>query len=415
MAEKKNYERARNPEVRVRRDGSLDVRVSIVRPVPSGGDSRRERKVKFSDEESARAFVRRFNKNAEARGVTINEAIDQWVAHQTERELKPRTVKFAYEKSHRILNTQKYGREPVSFLVGKGKRLYDEFRTSKNQTTGKPLSSATHIYGLVLIKRFGDFLVKSGLLKENPFASVEKIGRVRHGGQKRALTHAEAVAFQKAALSMQPPHVDYAIAALTAVYTGARASEIYMRRVRDLDGAILWISGDVKTESSRRKIKLSPVIAERLHLLAQGRGPEERLFRTATGIAPNGAWLARAVRKVAQKAGLTITTEDGEHLCPQAMRRTFSRLIAETGEGSHVIQATLGHELGTSVTTQSYVGREALRAGQQNRMAELLAAGLEPGNGANPTVPRAENASQATPPLAPIPRRENADFCLASP
>lgn len=118
---------------------------------------------------------------------------------------------------------------------------------------------------------------------------------------------------------------------------------------------------------------------------------------------------------MAKKAGLTITTEEGEHLCPQAMRRTFSRLIAETGEGSYVIQATLGHELGTSVTTQHYVGREALRAGQQSRMAELLGEGLEAGNGGNPTVPRAENAPLATPALIPIPRRENADFCLASP
>jgi integrase len=70
-----------------------------------------------------------------------------------------------------------------------------------------------------------------------------------------------------------------AVAAMTALVMGMRASEIVSRVVRDLDdgGALLWIP-DSKTLAGRRKLQVPEFLQPYLVELARGRDPQAPLF-----------------------------------------------------------------------------------------------------------------------------------------
>lgn len=405
--QKRNYARAHKPEWRQRRDGSGYWRVRTV-----DGDGRRGSRIFEGEgaEKLALGYVKAYNKDASARGVTLEAAVTMWIDWHRENEYRPATLVSTERKIRRLLDMERNGDESVAWLMGKGQKLYDTFRTSKSQLDpSKSLSSSTHILALDVAKRFGGWLVKRKLLSSNPFEAVEKVGRVRHGGEKPALTTTEAQAFLAAADAYGNRVA--ATAATLAVFTGLRASELVGRTVRDLDGDTLWVTGALKTRTSTRQVQLSPELAERLRAVAGGRPDDAPLFwppsKDSTD-APTVRWLWYAISRIGKAAKITVPVNS------QLCRRTVSRLTTQIGMAAPLLQAHLGHRLGTSVTETSYVGRTVAEQARADRLNQLL--GPKPaGNDATRTVPGAENGPAATSTTAPVSRREDPPMALCTP
>lgn len=120
---------------------------------------------------------------------------------------------------------------------------------------------------------------------------------------------------------------------LTAVYTGARLSELCALAWPDVDfvTGIVHLRG-TKTERSDRLIPLHPRLAARLKAERRHRGPI---------LAPWGSVrhdLAVACRRV----GAPVVT-------PNDLRRTFASWLVQAGVSSYVVAQLLGHSSSTMV------------------------------------------------------------------
>jgi integrase len=103
---------------------------------------------------------------------------------------------------------------------------------------------------------------------------------------------------------------------------------------------------------------------------AAGRAPGDPLFVDARG--------ARMSRNVARKLVLrACLAAEVPEVPPQALRRTHATLASAAGETGYAVARALGHSTGSApkVTTQSYLGREAVEAAQGERLLRVIRGG----------------------------------------
>lgn len=120
---------------------------------------------------------------------------------------------------------------------------------------------------------------------------------------------------------------------LSAVYTGARLSELCALAWQDVDFAasIVHLRG-TKTERSDRLIPLHPRLAARLQAERRHRGPV---------LAPWGS-VRRDLAVACRRVGVPVVT-------PNDLRRTFASWLVQAGESSYVVAQLLGHSSSTMV------------------------------------------------------------------
>jgi integrase len=151
-----------------------------------------------------------------------------------------------------------------------------------------------------------------------------------------------------------------AIAAMTSLLLGLRASEVVERVVRDLDdgGRLLWIPQS-KTEAGRRTLEVPVVLRPYLLALAKGKDPTDRLFTES-----DRHWLLYHVRRICQLARLPEVTA-------HSLRGLHSTLATEHGSTGHTVAAALGH---TSYTTtqKHYVQPGTVERVARRRVQELI-------------------------------------------
>jgi len=154
-----------------------------------------------------------------------------------------------------------------------------------------------------------------------------------------------------------------AVAAMTALVMGMRASEIVSRVVRDLDdgGALLWIP-DSKTLAGRRKLQVPEFLQPYLVELARGRDPQAALFGEHWR-----DWPRKWVQRICKAAGVPKVTAHG-------MRGLHGTLAVDSGITSHAVASALGHE-SFKTTAESYAKREAVAGAQQKRALAVLTGG----------------------------------------
>ena len=100
--------------------------------------------------------------------------------------------------------------------------------------TGAPPTAATHRFYLKLAQTLFGWAVRKKYLRENPFAQVQPLGRPNRG--KKQLRFEEAERFITVGFRLFEEKEDWmALAAVTALLLGLRASETVHLRVRDLD------------------------------------------------------------------------------------------------------------------------------------------------------------------------------------
>ena len=233
------------------------------------------------------------------------------------------------------------------------------------------VATDTHRGELAEVKTFWRWIVKQRFVRRSPAEHVEPVGR-RHKG-KPQLRKSEAQAFAAAALRLAGAGDDGALGALMVLLLGFRSSEIWLRRVRDVDvtsdGVLLWID-EGKSEAAARYTEVPELLATHLVRQAAGRGPGEWLFtapRSASGHRGD-SWLLGAVRRICGAA-------DVPRVCAHGLRGTWATLTTAAGVSAHVVARELGHT-SPAVAREHYIQSGADEQARVRAMMRLIDGGL---------------------------------------
>ncbi len=220
---------------------------------------------------------------ASVQPLTIGAAIERYRQHLIDKGNKPASYENTPLRLRRFFAPVL--ESPLSNLTERRcQALYDELRTQKSDRTARPLAVDTHRAYLADGRSFGVWTMKVKLLRANPLAGIEGVGRRSHG--KPQLRHNEARRLTELCFNLAAED-DGALAVLVAVLMGLRAGEIVSRTVRDLDrgGTILWVDGldgwTPKTAASRRPIEIPAQLQLLLMTRTQDKLPAALLFTGA--------------------------------------------------------------------------------------------------------------------------------------
>ena len=249
--------------------------------------------------------------------------------------------------------------------------LYEQLVQTPTSKTGQPPTAATQRHYLKLAKAMFRWAVKKGYLSESPFASIQPVGRPNRG--KKQLRFDEAERFITTAFQLFDERQDtMALAAVTALLLGCRASEVLQLRVRDLDcgGTKLWVAArdsdyQGKTANAARDPDVPEVLRPRLLKLAADQAPDSYLFGlSSTGKPKSRQLLHTVVQRLCVAAGVPV-------VCPHSLRGVWATAGVRSGALSHAVAAALGHG-SFAVTAKHYVQAGAIDGARTERLVQML-------------------------------------------
>lgn len=213
---------------------------------------------------------------------------------------------------------------------------------------------------------FARWCVEQQWLRADPFARVTDTARRRRG--KPQLRVDEARALTELCLQLGAQADAGAIAALTALLLGLRASELAGCHVRDVDddGRVLEVD-DAKTPAGRRRVEIPDVLRPLLAARAKGRPALAPLFLAARGTPATRYWVAYHVERIRQLAALPRVTAHG-------LRGTHQTLARVAGVSAHAVAASVGHA-STSVQEQHYLDVEGVEAARRSQAMRVIRGG----------------------------------------
>ncbi|HNN97208.1 site-specific integrase [Haliangium sp. UPWRP_2] len=179
---------------------------------------------------------------------------------------------------------------------------------------------------ICVLRRALDLAHKRRILASLPEALLPRF-RTRYVPKKVWLSPEQ---FERLLSSLVPARQTWL---LTAVYTGARLSELCALTWADVDFAagLVHVRG-TKTERSDRLLPMHPRLAQRPKDERKVRGPV---------LAPWGS-VRRDLAVACRKLGVPVVT-------PNDLRRTFASWLVQGGESSYVVSQLLGHSSSTMV------------------------------------------------------------------
>ncbi len=309
----------------------------------------------FATEAEAREVVATLEREL-AGDTSISDAIGRYLGWLGKRGVKPVTL----SNSERFLGLYfagKTGRPIKTITPHQAQKLYDAMATRKhNRGTG--YAAATHRAALTEAKRFAGWCVKRGLLRHNPVAGIEPVGRKNRG--KEQLRGDEARKLLDYCLASYGNGNQHALIPLMCLGLALRASEVCGLDARDVDdgGQTLWITRS-KTEAGKRRLEVAGPIAACLAHQAKGRiGP---LFGKCTP-----AMVYHHVTRICARAGVTV-------VCPHGLRGTHATLAASKGATSALLMEALGHT-SIAVTRAHYIQGGTMEAAEAREAMRQLGA-----------------------------------------
>jgi integrase len=304
---------------------------------------------------------------------TVEEAMKEYeVFLRDDKQNKPRSIEDTLWRLRQYFvesdGEGRVVRNPADIVLAgisaeKGVAFYDSLRQRRGERTKRPLSVDSHRNILAEAKSFLRWCVGKKWLSRNPLEEVRGIGKRRRG--KAQLRIDEARRWLAKALELADDGEEGAVAALVSLVMGMRASEIVTRIVRDLDdgGQVLVIPAS-KTEAGKRQLQVPELAQPLLKALAEGKGPQERLFGYH-----DRDWVRAWVQRICELAGVPKVTANG-------MRGLHGTLATERGVTGHMVAAALGHE-STKTTFGNYVQADAVASAQQRRALTVLQGGRQ--------------------------------------
>lgn len=319
--------------------------------------------------------------------LTADAAVTRYFRHQRERGVRDVTIK-AEEVRLRVLLCLAERDLPLPIPPALACRMVDDQR--------ERLAPATHQEYLAVARRWSAWLMDQGWTKDCPFAKAKaKMGGTRGKPQLRL---DEAKRFADVAVAEGSPE---GVAACLALMTGARASEITERRVRDLDmgGTALCIPDHeggawrTKTKAGKRYLRIPPSLQPAMRAFAAGKDPMDWLWPVPTTPWDSGTRLKgvrllpeRGPRRSPSSRTRThLTREDLYHavkrLCvkagvpvvsPHGLRGTFATVTVEIGVATDMLARNMGHGDGGAVARTSYIAPGAEQRRQGEQMGRLM-------------------------------------------
>jgi integrase len=362
------------PKARPRRQGRRDfgtIKMDGARFSAMWWEGTRQRRRRgFTSRTDAEAFLARVRVELDdgtreigdpivTEGVTVSHAIEAYGKHLTEKGLKPRPIE---DRLYRLNTFFPDGTLALTDLTKQTCGAYYEALRTRVSRAGKVYSVDTHRSMLAEARMLAKFCVGKRWLRASPLDGVEGKGKRRHG--KPQLRIDEARRWMAKATELADSGEAGAVATMTALLLGMRASEIVSRVVRDLDddGRLLWIP-DSKTEAGKRTLRVPDVLRPYLQRLSAGAEAQALIFGDHWR-----DWPREWVQRICEKAGVPKVTAHG-------MRGLHSTLALEAGITGAVVAASLGHEH-VSTTIESYARPEAVATAQQKRTLTVLAGGV---------------------------------------
>jgi integrase len=152
-----------------------------------------------------------------------------------------------------------------------------------------------------------------------------------------------------------------AIAAMTALLLGLRASEVSERVVRDLDddGRILWVPFS-KTEAGKRTLEVPANLRPHLKRLTKGKAPADRLFTEK-----DRDWVRYHVQRMCGLAKVPVVTT-------HSLRGLHATLAIKHGSTGHVVASALGHTSFDGMTKRHYVQPGTTEDATSQRVQSML-------------------------------------------
>jgi integrase len=322
------------------------------RVVEHGADGARSA-LSFPSKGEAQAYVDAYRRLA-AGAAEVGQAVTQYLEHLQERG------------SHR-----------ASTLVTLGYRLRAFFRTDRPSMVSaltptavaglyrrrtEEVKADTHRGELVAATAFLDWCVRKRYLRSNPAAGVEPVGQKAQGKDQHRIS--EARRFLAHALEAAQAGDQAALAALTAMLQGMRASEVTDLLVRDVDdgATVIWVTRG-KTRSAIRQLEIAETLQPLFAALVAGRRGDERLFGEATR-----HWLRHHVQRLCREAKVPeITTH--------ALRGMHATIRVRAGLTAAEVAAVLGQADTGATARRHYIAPGAEQQAQQRAAMKLLQGG----------------------------------------
>lgn len=305
----------------------------------------------------------------ETQGITVMMAVDMWLEKQRARSRADSTIENYEHRLWMTLGLPGNALRPIRWVAARGTELYQASLVRTVNGVAKKRADDTQLNGLSVAKRWGAWCVKEKLIKANPFADVEGVGRKAIGADKSRLTVDESRTLRDYCHANANQDTTLTLAYLLL---GPRASELVKRVVRDVDddGQLLWI-GKTKTAAGRRRLILPDELRPLFLELTKDRSPDAPLF-VYKGDTQMTRFVARGrVMGVCKAAGVPV-------LPPQALRRTQATLATDAGATGPMVSAHLGHVTAgdlSQITKRSYVEPNAQRDAHVGRSFRVLNGG----------------------------------------
>lgn len=339
--------------------------------------------------ERARAAVEKLR--AALEGLTVRDAITEYLEDMRGRELRESTVESTGHRLRTFFGVTEAhsGGLLTQLTAARCRALLEDTATRKRTVLVRGGHQGQRIVGRREVVAPRSVTYRSGMLAEagtfarwcvgrgylragkdgaTPVDGLEVKGRRRRG--KAQLRIDEARTFAGHCLEAAAGGDLAGLAAALCLLLGCRASEVTDRLVRDVDddARILWIP-DAKTEAGRRRLEVPDVVRELLAgALVEEIGGSRRRRDPAARIFPaDRHWLLHHVRRLCGEARVPA-------ICTQSLRGLHSTLATEAGVTAHAIASSLGHT-STVIQQRHYTAPATTERAKQGRAFKVLAGG----------------------------------------
>lgn len=303
---------------------------------------------------------------AEAAALTWAATIDRFADYQRERDkATPAAQQVTVDRLRRFFKpvldeAAQIDREGAS-------SLYKQLRTRKG-ARGKPCSVQEHHHCLSRAKALVRWMVAQKLLKADPLAEVEAVGRPKAGEESKAQLNRDGLrALVATALDLGERGDAGAAATLCASLLGMRATSIVDRRREHLDdyGRVLVVRAKGKTvhlslvgETERQEQVMARL---RAVLAQQGRGKLPGAPLIGTG--HDRWWVRREIHRLCGLAGVPVVP-------PHGLRGTHASVGRALGISPALLAGALAHS--EQVQERHYATPAAIAAGQIGKVTDVL-------------------------------------------
>lgn len=300
--------------------------------------------------------------------IAIRDAIEAHVESKRAAGARPSTL----EGTRRALTCYFAGilDGPIRGLTSaRAQQQYDLLRQVGGPKAGRPLAIATQQTYLGLAKTFARWAVAKGWLREDPTTKVRAVGK-RHRG-KPQLRADEGCQLRDTCIEEAS---EGSTAVLMCMLMALRVSEVVSRVVRDIDlgGTVMRVDDNddvafrLKTESSRRPVRIPVLLRPLLARLADGKQPTAPLFPGSVAGRRRRQWLHKETGRLCKKAGVPV-------ICPHSLRGMMATIAVAAGELPEVVAQALGHT-SSKMTLKHYIQAGVAQSAQLERGLAALPA-----------------------------------------